>query len=359
MSAPHVQILDLPRTGKTLRWRDPESGKVKQSNARRLGLTTDAKLRRFVDELSEHLAFCKRAKLLGLTLPKTEQESAPQAPSRPTGEVINDYLDRFEHRATLQGNKTALALFQRLIKEPLHDLTSEHVVRLRDRIAQQGYKRSTVKQRRTQLATFLRWCADRGEVTNVSDRAIATLAKADRTKEAKEVRVLTPDQLRAVRRWFAENAPADLCAFLDVQVLTGCRVDEVQQLHKDWVQVDRLRIPAHATKTRTRRDVVFSVSPTLGPLLESLDGEQPFKGRAKSYGRYLRNAERALGITIGGTHTIRRTTATALWCAGLLPPLQAAARLGHSVQVAESSYATVLTADQLGKGSTIEQVLGL
>ena len=56
---PHVQLLDLTRTGPTIRWRDPASGKMKQQSVRRLGLS-GRKLTAFMRDLSEQIPWLLR-----------------------------------------------------------------------------------------------------------------------------------------------------------------------------------------------------------------------------------------------------------------------------------------------------------
>ncbi|MCK5944051.1 MAG: tyrosine-type recombinase/integrase, partial [Planctomycetes bacterium] len=187
---------------------------------------------------------------------------------------------------------------------------------------------------------------------------IRKLTRAATTKKAKEIDILTPEQVRSLLRWVDGSEPdwSNLVRFL---LLSGCRISEACAIDFDSdLLPDAIRLRAETTKTRETRDVTFACSPMLKQLSQSLAGQgQAFAAKQSGFRKMaLRAKQSGQSFT---AHPLRRTCASVLLNSGLLPPLLAATRMGHSISTMESTYAGLIRASLLSQGDSLEDVMGI
>lgn len=343
MSAhPLVTVVRTARNGWTSRWTCPVTGKSKQQNLARLGLTTNKQRTDWAKALSAKLTLERQQVLLG----------APRIAEIQLSEAVTARLEQIKDsaRSTRENTRRALGLVLTAFGDRLvSSITDADLMRLRD-ILSQGVKPSTAALRRTLVGAFLSYCLDREHTgPRLTERGIKKLRKADSQRVPRKAQVLSPEEVRAAR----EKLDGIWLDLFDICILSGARIGEVEQLDLDTdVLPDCLRLRAETTKCRVQRDICFSIAPTLKDILSRYSG-QPFRGKRSGL------HERLARLGINGTHTLRRTTASTCLSAGLLPPYALAQRNGHSLTILLSRYASLIRPGQLKQGTTIEQVLGL
>lgn len=154
----------------------------------------------------------------------------------------------------------------------------------------------------------------------------------------------------------AGDAPAEDPALFRGYVLTlllgGERASEARALQWDEIHSDHIWLPSYKSKTRRSRKVTFAESPSLPRILQALPKAGsyvfPFNQARASY---LRNL---VPVPFDWTfQQLRVTCGSYLTCApgiyGGASAYMSAARLGHSVQIAERHYVNTVSVPATAK----------
>lgn len=217
---------------------------------------------------------------------------------------------------------------------------------------------------------YLRAPRPMGRILNVT--GVRDLLRAAREHDS-EVFDLTRQEKHMRLSGGATARYIGIAPFVAAALLTGCRVGELLNLKWGDLSDDfsTLVLPHTATKTRHARRVDLRITPLLVRMLKALrpagnrsghvfGGESPFTyDLVESARDRLISNFKAPQFT---WHTLRRTCGTFLACApgiyGGASAYMAARRLGHSVDVAERHYLGVIT-DLPSKARTLEAALNV
>lgn len=225
---------------------------------------------------------------------------------------------------------------------------------------------------------FLQWARKLGFAPRLTSDAIKERLEGPKVPP-KAIRFLRPAELRqlleaAVRHDRDEpdnprHKAGPIAPFVLAVLLSGCRFDEIANL--EWREVDlqsgEIRLPAERTKTREARTIRLDVSLSLLRMLERMRLQSP--GAVHVFGMERGRAEftrRRLTSEFGAPtftwHDLRRSAGTVLTNAtaifGAASAWAAAKRLGHSVVIAEQSYAGLLH-DLPAEAKTLEAAAGI
>lgn len=217
-----------------------------------------------------------------------------------------------------------------------------------------------------QLGAVLRHSRLAGRVPGLSAENIKDGLKTF-SGEAEKKKPLTLDQIRqlvlALNGFIGEagdqaaEAPALFRGLVLTILLSGMRLGEARALERADVQPDHIWLPKHKTKTRRARRVGFAESPSLVKVLEAMP--------AGGWGFTENQAYYQASLTSVGFHwtfqQLRVTCGSYLTCApsiyGGASAYMSAARLGHSVTIAERHYVNAVSVPASAK--TLEEAYGI
>ena len=346
---PLVSIIHTDRTGFQARYK--EHGKLKQVTLHKLGLRTNAQRISFAIELSDKLCSERRSRLLGV--PQTVLISLEEA----VGQRL-EALAKTTRAQTVKNHRNAYKHFQAWFKNGLSDLMDSDLVAFRDHLDSLNQAHNTLHMRRVQIGSLLHYCRDRHYCTKLSEHAIKQFTKTPNLRDVPSPDILTPDQVRKASAWMAENEP-HIFPLFQLLLCSGMRITEAltMDFSKD-VRPDCITVRPENCKTKVQRDITFDVAPSLQTLVRCFTG-QHFKTSRMQWNRAIQRARKALGFTFTA-HTLRRTHASVLLNGGLLTPLQAARRMGHTITVMDKSYLNLIRSSELEKdASTLEAALSI
>lgn len=351
-----MRLLTLADGRNVARYRDPATGKQRQEGLDQYHLTTQAAREAWAARKAAELADAKRAWSLGGGAGEVMGVQAAVAAYGVAKPVA---------RSTARSREPALRELVAYCAERgirrVDDMTAPRLWRFRDAlVARTDLVASTKNLRLVHVSSFLRWLVGRDLAPLLPVDKITALCqplevphKAIDFLRPEEVQRLLACALQVDRerpRSGSRVAPLVLtllCSGMRLQECLGLEWQEV-----DW-KGDAIKLPAARCKTRRPRAIGFGETPTLGKLLAALHKRagEPEAGRVwPGWGAtHWREEEKRLRKAIGRhwtAHTLRRTCGTILTCApaifGGASAFLSARRLGHSVTVAEASYAGAL-----------------
>lgn len=358
---PGVKLLSRPRSD-SLTWYgrfvDPITLKPRDVNLTEAGLTTAIERRRWAERKSEDLRAKKRARALtGRAHERTPIEDATKAylddcENRLRDRTVKAYTEALKSLTTWLGNHGV-----RVAQE----ITPSHLWRYRVNATALPRKKSTISSHLARLETALEWWRRAGFLPDVTSDVIADACKSVGMSRAK-VNVLRPAQIRALLEAALAHPEMLARALVAVDLLTGCRLGELEAL--EWTELDLDAPPGgeialgDRVKTHHPRVVDLIVAPTARDLLRALPrtGRYVFGGKeplsrevAKRWKRQLQvkaDPETGRPAVAWTWQHLRQTCGTYLTCApgifGGSSAFRSARQLGHRVQVAEDHYLGVL-----------------
>jgi integrase len=203
---------------------------------------------------------------------------------------------------------------------PVASITRKDAVKLVDAAAD-AIKRAdpaaetanVANERAKNIAAFLQWCIDRGEI----DHNVAHRIKRRPTKSRD--RVLTDAELTAV--WHqAVDVNGRLGALVRLLILTGARRDEIASLRWSELQANTIELPASRTKTGVAHFIAITAA--IRAVLDQCprEGEFALNGNFKvNVSDRTRKYLNPPGVKNWTLHDLRRTFASG--CAKLeVPP---------------------------------------
>jgi integrase len=213
-----------------------------------------------------------------------------------------------------------------------------------------GRAAASVNRDLAHVSAFLNHARAAGDVLLTRDQISDGLRRLPSDHEKKEP--LTREELRRLLE-VLRTAPDKYRAFVLVVLLTGMRTAECLHLRPERIHGKEIRLLRQDTKTRRARTIDLSISPTCLALLDGFTG----------WG-FTRDQLRSLRRKLHPWATFKRmriTCGTYLTCApgiyGGASAYMSAARLGHSVAIAERHYVGVVTVEP--SACTLEQAMGL
>jgi integrase len=275
-------------------------------------------------------------------------------------------LARFGHKQTAATKKFVLhALADWLLAtagvRDVADIRPTSLVRWRDHVLRpdaDGHELSTRNRWLAASGAFLRWVLGQGMAPLLTGDAIA--AGTRRAKQPQhEIEYLRPEAIKALLTAALahdrDHGDEAVAAFVLALLMSGARFEEMRGLRWDAVdlQTGNIRFQAGDVKTRRGRTVTLAETPSLLALLTAMAvrrGKRTHVFDIANHGQWDR-LRKSLVTTYKAppfsAHVLRRTCGTVLTCApgvyGGSSAYMSARRLGHSVVVAERSYAGVLT----------------
>lgn len=184
----------------------------------------------------------------------------------------------------LQDLRYRLGLFARSFRMSLSSVTQQQVEQWLDSV------HATGRQRRNHLVSvvsLVRWAERRGYLAP----GHVSLAGVERSSSGADVRIFTPDQLRAL----LSHCPPELVPMVALGAFAGLRHAEIARL--DWadIRADHVDVRARNAKTRQRRlvPILTALSSWIDPLRS--------EGRVCLYRdmhRTLRKAAQAAGVAL-------------------------------------------------------------
>lgn len=155
----------------------------------------------------------------------------------------------------------------------------------------------------------------------------------------------------------AAEAPALFRGLVLTTLLSGMRLGEARAVDRADVQSDHIWLPKHKTKTKRSRRIGFAESPALAKVLEAMP--------AAGWGFTENQAYYQASLVDVDFHwtfqQLRVTCGSYLTCApsiyGGASAYMSAARLGHSVTIAERHYVNAVSVPASAK--TLEEAYGI
>ena len=373
------------------RWVNPVSMKREQMGLDELGLSNDQAREKWARAKARDLAKTRAAvtsgdAVLGLvSIEQAVEDWLATIEHEPTKASYKMNVERFVGWATARG----LVNVQDIVPALLAQYAVDYAAGAAFAPVTGGKrgKKGATKRRRAPSTVALAMRVTRQFLQAARKLGLAPRLTSDAIKERlespkvppKPIRFLRPAELRqlleaAVRHDRDEpdnprHKAGPIAPLVLAVLLSGCRFDEIANL--EWKEVDlqagEIRLPALRTKTREARTVRLDVSPSLLRLLAAMRLRSPGaelvfgmeRGRAEFTRRRLTSEFGAPAFT---WHDLRRSAGTILTNApaiyGAASAWAAAKRAGHSVVIAERSYAGVLH-DLPTDAKTIEQAAGI
>jgi len=172
---------------------------------------------------------------------------------------------------------------------------------------------NTINERAKNIAAFLQWCIDQGELE------FNPAARIKRRPTPSRERVLDDAELAAVWRQ-AEAVNGRYGALVRLLILTGARRDEIASLRWSEVKADAIELPGERTKTG--RPHVIALTPAMRSILDTFPrhGEYVLNGDYKvNLSEHSRPKLDAPGVAPWTLHDLRRTFRTGLARLGVAP----------------------------------------
>ena len=367
-----VKVLKLADGRRVARWLDPLSGKQQQQSLDALGLTTDGARREWARQKSVSLATLRAAVASGAAV---AEKVTPD-------EALDTYFGRFGNKLTRASKEAPLNAFVAFIREQgvrhLQDVSPPVLARWRDDVLKPGKDGKMLSTRARWIAAasiFLNWAVERGWLPRLTRDAIRFGLKKP-VVPRDEIAFLRPAALRklfeaVLRHDEAEPQDRRVGAFVLTLLGTGMRFREAADLA--WSEVDlaanEIRLPAARCKTKQARAIDLAPSPTVAALLRGLAlkrgdqvrvfGIEKHREWQDAQARLIESYGAPEGLT---AHALRRSAGSLMTCApsifGAASAFLSARRLGHSVTIAERSYAGTLT-NLPRDARTIEDAAGI
>jgi len=273
----------------------------------------------------------------------------PAAPDIALGVLVEKYLlERHRLRdSTLQQYTYSLAKFEGFLKD--RPITAPLLRQFRAHVDQRGRAVASVNRDLAHVSAFLNHCRAAGEVALTRDQITDGLKRLPSDHEKQEA--LTRAELRELV--CTVEGAGTYRAFVLVLLLTGMRASECLHLRPDHIRDGRIFLARADTKTKRGRVIDLSVSPSVCLLLKDFAGWSLSEHQA----RYYREKLHAWATF----QRLRVTCGTYLTCApgiyGGASAYMSAARLGHSVAIAEKHYVGVVQVDPAAR--TLEAAMGI
>lgn len=342
--SPHPGIVVLKpqlatRRPALIRWRDPQTGKFRYEKLPELPAMD---LRRWLRKRSYELE--------GQRL----KTPPPPKPTASVGTAVEKYFEEVRLRdstAHAYARSTARLLEWPALPESLADFTLPHLRDLRAWLNAPHMAPTSVNFHLRQLAAVFEHSRLAGRTPRLSAQDIHDGLAAFRADSDKKTALSVP-QIRALvvalDRFIGEAegvpaaAPTRFRGYVLTLLLSGMRPGEGLAITDMNVAPDHIWLPAAMTKTHRARKVPFDVSPTLPKLLMSLPSNlgAPVFGLTENQAHYMRSK---IVVPFDWTfQQLRVTCGSYLTCApgiyGGASAYMSAARLGHSVTIAERHY---------------------
>lgn len=346
--SPHPGVVLRParpekRERAHIRYREPETGKSRTEAVPAELEGDQVKLMRWLRRKSAELMVRKA------------RSTAPPGKTLPTDALVEKFF-RERHRLAestkvqyrYSTNKfVAFAGSKAIGQKLLRDWRAE--------LDRPGAAAESVNRDLRHVAAVLNYLRESGDLI-ISAEAIATGLKRLESDAEKK----TPLTLAEIRRLLLTvrdpwTIPAAYPDFVQAVLLGGMRRSECVQLEPEMVNLamDRLELPARITKTRKPRWVDLGVSPSLRRVFADFHGWGLTKQNVRELREWLHP-----DLTF---QRMRVTCGTYLTCApgiyGGASAYMSAARLGHSVAIAEKHYVGVVQVDPAAK--TLEAAMGI
>lgn len=409
-----IRKRDWPKTGLTSYsaiFTDPDTGRQHSVSLTELGLSNEEQRKQWAIKKSREIQ--RRKEELELGAPRRSQTEIDKAVDRflddkrmetraKTMEVYGEALARFKHWARL----AKLTIVEHLAPQHLAHLRT-HLIGLPKRDAVKGGKRGqrhdgaerrspySINRDIRSIKTLLNYwrrrdltpllnsdhLTDRLQLVKEPKKLKTFLMQDDLAKLLQACLRHDAEKFSETRQEHAGFAPVGstpryfpVTPFLLTVLLTGCRVGEVRGLRWDQVFLDQKYIALgdpEEIKTGMGRRITLAESPLLAVMLaamklRALDDTYVFGGKAELSEELADNCRSRLIKNYGAPaftwQELRRTCGTFLMCSpgirGENAAWLAAARLGHSLEVAQRHYWGVLT-NVPAVAKTLEAAMGI
>lgn len=337
--SPHPGLTVIPadpdaRRAESVKWKDPVTGKWKTEK---------------IPELPP-LARMRWLKKKSLALQAAKLDSRPPPAGMPVGDAADLYFDEVRIAdQTVVSYERSVKLFLEWAKPPIStaDLDLVTLRRFRAHLNRPSWSPETVNFHLRQLAPMLRHWRKAGLTPRLVDQDISDGLELFKSTPEKKI-PLSRDQIRALVLALGGHGDKDegagtpdrLRAFVLSLLLGGFRPGEAFKLRGEMVSPEGVDLPGWITKNKRPRHISFDVSPSLRKIMTVRGAnEKVFTFRRSVAQKLAKRVDVPFSWTF---QQLRVTCAAYLTSApgiyGGASAYMSAARLGHSVRVAESNY---------------------
>jgi integrase len=161
-----------------------------------------------------------------------------------------------------------------------------------------GYRPARANRIYAVCRRMFRWA--HGEDLISRDPTMNINQPVESKEEEKRYVTLTDEEIVTLWRETEEGkTPASTRHYIRLLILTGLRPTEVRTLRWEWVQTDRIEIPAEGTKTKRLRHVV-PITPMVQSLLDEIENNVGFLFPSES------DSDRPMASATAGRWKVRR-----------------------------------------------------
>lgn len=356
--SPHPGVTVIPadpdaRRAESAKWKDPATGKWKTE--------------RIPDGTPE--ARLKWLKRKSVALQAAKLDSRPPPAGLPIAEAADRYWEEVRIAdQTVVSYERSVKLFLEWAKPPIStaDLDLGTLRKLRAHLNRPSWAPETVNFHLRQIAPMLRHWRKAGWTPRMADQDVSDGLELFKTTPEKKI-PLSRSQIRelvlALRghgdKDEGAGSPDRLRAFVLSLLLGGFRPGEALRLTGDMVSAEAVELPGSITKNKRPRTVAFDISPSLPKILPP---RRPFE-KVFSFRRSVaQKLAKRVHVPFPWTfQQLRVTCASYLTSApgiyGGASAYMSAARLGHSVRVAETNYLRPIGIPP--EARTLEEAMGI